>query len=106
MALFGGGKVRDADPHDLLVGDDPTFWGFWAENGGKAVRYGLGRPISASDQLWSRLIRRKHVRDDDLETQAVAQVSVCGPVGHEVNGRCGGGYQVGLEFSGGVGSPS
>ena len=106
MALFGGGKVRDADPHDLLVGDDPTFWGFWAENGGKAVRYGLGRPISASDQLWSRLIGRKHVRDDDLETQAVAQVSVCGPVGHEVNGRCGGGYQVGLEFSGGVGSPS
>lgn len=55
-------------PLTLLVGDEPALRGLRAKDDGEAVRYGMGRPIPESDQLWSRLIGLKHVRDNDPET--------------------------------------
>jgi hypothetical protein len=75
-------------PMTYLSAMTPTFRRLLTKGHSKAVRYWLGRAIPPSYQSWRRLIGRKHLRDDDLETQAVAEVSIEGSVGHSANGRC------------------
>jgi hypothetical protein len=75
-------------PMTYLSAMTPTFRRLLTKGHSKAVRYWLGRAIPPSYQSWRRLIGRKHLRDDDLETQAVAEVSIEVSVGHSAHGRC------------------